>query len=41
MLETVGEIVVDGERDVAAERLTVGFADRVLLTDDDGDCVSV
>jgi len=33
-------MVVDDERDVAAERLTVGSAERVLLTDDDGDCVS-
>ena len=38
--DTEGVIVVDEERDVAAERLIVGSAERVLLTDDDGDCVA-
>ena len=41
MFVAVGETVVLADRDWAAERLTVGAADRVLLTDDDGVCVVV
>jgi len=37
----VGEMVVLADLDWAAERLTVGAGDRVLLTEDDGDSVSV
>ncbi len=41
MLDAVGDTVVVTERDDAAERLTVGSADRVLLTAEDRDCVTV